>query len=153
MLLTRTPTCLSYFDLLSTHGMSVGQYIVRRTHGSTPSIFVEYVQYALVQGYEWVLVLLLLFLFLLFGFFWLRYLRSCVGFSICALSGSCLLLRPSCFVLVHTDFPWLFPASFWWILFLLRWRFCSMLLITDSYCCCSFFRFQQPSLPFISFEL
>ena len=105
-----------------------------------PSILDEYVQYALVQGFKWVLILLLLFLLLLLlsDFFWLRYLRSCIGLNIHALSGSYLLLEPRRFVLVRTGFPWLFPTDFMGQL-LLRLRFRSLLLITDSYCCRPFF--------------
>ena len=123
--------------------MSVGQYIVRRTHGSTPSILDEYVQYALVQGFKWVLILLLLFLLLLLlsDFFWLRYLRSCIGLNIHALSGSYLLLEPRRFVLVRTGFPWLFPSNFIQQPLLLRLWFRSLVLITYIYCRLPFFGF------------
>ena len=75
--------------------MLVGQCIACRTHGLALSLFVEYVQNALIQGFKWFFLLLLV----LSCFGSLRLIRS--GFLY--IFGSLYLLCPDYFRLIRTS--------------------------------------------------
>ena len=73
------PFLITYFGHhWQTHGTPVGQYIVRRTHGLAPLLLMQYVQDALLKGFEGFLAFLLLLLLLLLQ---LLFLVSCVSVS------------------------------------------------------------------------